>query len=139
MLYAHVEGGVVDYAGTLPKVWQNVSGLDKADDVTLKSLGWIPLQTVDLDFAEGEVPDGFETVIKDDLVTITTKKRTLTPGELHDYRLRKWEEEMAASDAVIPRWAEDIIDALDNPTRNRIAKETRDKIDAKKATRGSKP
>ena len=44
-MYAHVKDGSVDYMGTLPKKWGNVSGLhlSDGDDAYLKTLGWLPL------------------------------------------------------------------------------------------------
>ena len=41
--YCHVENGVVDYVGALPKSYGNVSGLDKiTDDAELATHGWLP-------------------------------------------------------------------------------------------------
>lgn len=53
--------------------------------------------------------------------------------------LEAWEQEMRLSDAALPRWAEDIIDALDAPTRDRIATETLTKWQDKKTKRAAKP
>lgn len=50
-----------------------------------------------------------------------------------------WEKEMEASDALIPRWAEDLYDALPADQKAAVAQETVDKIAAKKALRGQKP
>ena len=50
-----------------------------------------------------------------------------------------WKASMARTDAGLPRYAEDIIDALDAPARARIAPETLDKYNAKKALRLEKP
>lgn len=53
--------------------------------------------------------------------------------------LRVWKAKIAATDSGMPRAIEDIIDALDAPTRARIAKITLDKYNAKKLLRSNKP
>lgn len=52
---------------------------------------------------------------------------------------REWEGKISASDALLPRWGEDIIDALDAPSRARIAAETLAKYNSKKEIRSRKP
>jgi len=53
--------------------------------------------------------------------------------------LRDWEQAMAETDAKLPRYAEDIIDAMDKTTRDKIAKKTLDAYTEKKAKRAEKP
>lgn len=53
--------------------------------------------------------------------------------------LRDWKLQMRDSDADMPRWAEDIIDAMDAPAKARIAAETMAKHAAKKTLRGKRP
>jgi hypothetical protein len=53
--------------------------------------------------------------------------------------LRDWEQAMAETDAKLPRYAEDIIDALDKPTRDKLDKKTLDAYAEKKAKRAEKP
>lgn len=53
--------------------------------------------------------------------------------------LNDWEREMQALDLDMPRWAEDIVDAMDAPSQARIAEVTRDKIAAKKTLRVKRP
>lgn len=53
--------------------------------------------------------------------------------------MKDWLAQMAATDKDIPRAIEDIIDALDAPTRARIAPETLTKYQAKKTLRSQKP
>jgi len=47
-MYAHIEDEVITHMGALPKKWRNISGLDKSkgDDAYLKTLGWVPLITI---------------------------------------------------------------------------------------------
>jgi len=86
MLYAHVEDGVVTYRGTLPKTWQNVSGLNlsEGNDDYLKTLGWVPYVEVPVEIGVDETSDGENTVITETEVTSTAKKRAMTAAEKTD-------------------------------------------------------
>jgi len=53
--------------------------------------------------------------------------------------LTAWVENMKASDTYMTRVEEDIIEALDNVTKQRLNKEVMDKYNTKKALRASKP
>jgi len=53
--------------------------------------------------------------------------------------MREWQKQIAETDQTMPRYAEDIIDAMDAPSRARIVQVTLDKYNAKKALRASKP
>lgn len=53
--------------------------------------------------------------------------------------LRDWETKMAETDAKLPRYAEDIIDAMDKTTRDKIDKKTIESYNEKKAKRAEKP
>jgi hypothetical protein len=53
--------------------------------------------------------------------------------------LRRWEVEMAESDALIPRWAEDLYDGLALEIRDGISAVTKNKIVQKKAKRELRP
>jgi len=53
--------------------------------------------------------------------------------------LEKWEQDIAATDHGMPRYIEDIIDALSVSVRDKIALETLDKYNAKKTLRAQKP
>ena len=85
-MYAHVEDGVIDYRGGLPRNWRNISGLDKSegDAAYLKPLGWLPLVEVGVALGEDETTDGEEVVIGSDDVTVTALKRSMTAGEITD-------------------------------------------------------
>lgn len=52
---------------------------------------------------------------------------------------KDWERAMAETDAKLPRYVEDILDALDKPTRDKVAKKTLDAYNEKKAKRAEKP
>ena len=50
--------------------------------------------------------------------------------------MEDWVEAMNASDQVLPRWAEDIMDHMDMAD---VPQQTKDKLSAKKALRDTKP
>jgi len=56
-----------------------------------------------------------------------------------DLPLKRWLAQMQASDKTMTRIEEDIIDALDDATKQRLNQEVVNKYAAKKALRGSKP
>lgn len=58
---------------------------------------------------------------------------------LEEAPLKKWEAKIAATDSKLPRVVEDIIDALDAPTKAKISRETLDLYEAKKTIRAQKP
>ena len=53
--------------------------------------------------------------------------------------MQDWLAQMQSSDANMTRIEEDIIDALDDATKQRLNQEVMGKYNAKKALRGSKP
>ena len=53
--------------------------------------------------------------------------------------LRDWQKKMNATDTDLPRAIEDILDALDPPTKAKIPKHTMDKYNNKKLLRNQKP
>ena len=53
--------------------------------------------------------------------------------------LQEWEGAMIESDEGVPRFIEDIYDALDEDAQGRVPQITRDRITAKKTLRGQKP
>ena len=53
--------------------------------------------------------------------------------------LEVWKQEMAESDALIPRWAEDLYDGLALEIRDGISAVTKNKIVQKKAKRELRP
>lgn len=53
--------------------------------------------------------------------------------------LREWGTKMLNNDYVLPRYAEDILDAMNPSDFAGISRETKDKLIAKKALRATKP
>ena len=93
MNYAHVTDGVVDYRGSLPKNWKNISGLSlSADDLPfLKSIGWLPYIEVTVSLGVNEVIDGEDIVVGSDKVTSTQTKRSMTDAEISSRLAVHWE------------------------------------------------
>ena len=83
-MFAHVEDGKVDYRGSLPKNWKNISGLDKSAKALefLKTVGWLPYEEVTVALGDNEVLDGEEITISSDKVVSTQKKRSLSSEEI---------------------------------------------------------
>jgi hypothetical protein len=93
-MFAHVkEDGTVDHRGSLPKNWQNVSGLNKsAEDLSfLQSLNWLPYSEVVVELGANDVRDGEDLVVAADAVTSTQLKRTMTDDEIADRLAGQWE------------------------------------------------
>ena len=65
--------------------------------------------------------------------------RAFLDSELAAKPTKDWERDMAETDAKLPRYVEDILDALDKPTRDKVAKKTLDAYNEKKAKRAEKP
>ena len=51
--------------------------------------------------------------------------------------LENWVEDMARSDAILPRWGEDMLDSM--PDKSGVAQITLDRLQAKKDKRGERP
>tara|TARA_R100001086_G_scaffold147669_1_gene78180 strand:+ start:15 stop:521 length:507 start_codon:yes stop_codon:yes gene_type:complete len=106
-MYAHVKDGVVDYMGSLPKKWGNVSGLHLAngDDAYLKTIGWIPLKEVNITPTHNQVFDTDVVTVEADRVILTHRVRDLTADEItqrdlnfmKDLRVER-DEKLVASD-----------------------------------------
>lgn len=60
-------------------------------------------------------------------------------ADLAEKPTKDWERAMAETDAKLPRYVEDIIDAMDKTTRDKISKKTLDAYNEKKAKRAEKP
>ena len=71
-MYAHVTDGSVDYMGTLPNSWGNVTGLNLSagDDAYLKTIGWLPL-------VETNVTPTYNQIFDTDVITVEAERVTL--------------------------------------------------------------
>ena len=83
-MYAHVKEGRVDYLGSLPKSWGNVSNLclSNGNDAYLKTLGWLPLVEIN---AIPTVNQRFDTdvvTVEEDRVILTHRVIDMTEAEI---------------------------------------------------------
>ena len=83
-MYAHVENGSVDYLGTLPKKWGNVSGLhlSNGDDAYLKTIGWLPLVETNVTPTANQIFDTDVITVEADRVTLVHRVRDMTVEEI---------------------------------------------------------
>ena len=86
-MYAHVtEDGRVDYMGTLPKSWNNVTGLhlSEGDDAYLKTIGWLPLIETNVTPSANQMFDTDVVTVEEDRVLLTHRARDMTAQEIAD-------------------------------------------------------
>jgi len=83
-MYAHVENGSVDYMGSLPKRWGNVSGLhlSNGDDAYLKTIGWLPLVETNATPTYNQIFDTDVVTVEADRVTLVHRVRDMTATEI---------------------------------------------------------
>jgi hypothetical protein len=82
-------------------------------------------------------------LVNGELVALTAEEEALRDAQEAAWAAAKpmqdWLAQMQSSDANMTRIEEDIIDALDDATKQRLNQEVMSKYNAKKALRGSKP
>ena len=85
-MYAHVKDGSVDYMGTLPKSWENVTGLhlSNGDDAYLKTLGWLPLIETNVTLGANQIFDTDVVTVEEDRVLLIHRARDMTAQEIAD-------------------------------------------------------
>jgi hypothetical protein len=90
---------------------------------------------VDEDIGDGQ-KRGPETVgVVGQAVTVTRTAVAKTEEDI----LNDWKSAMSATDRDMPRYTEDIYDALDEDTQGRVSQILRDRITTKKTLRGERP
>ena len=106
-MYAHVKDGSVDYMGSLPKSWGNVTGLplSNGDDAYLKTIGWLPLVETNVTPTANQTFDTDVVTVEEDRVTLVHRVRDMTAEEIADrdesymsQLRRERDEKLAASD-----------------------------------------
>ena len=85
-MYAHVTDGSVDYMGTLPKSWGNVTGLNLSagDDAYLKTIGWLPLVETNVTPTYNQTFDTDVITVEAERVTLVHRVRDMTSEEIAD-------------------------------------------------------
>jgi hypothetical protein len=85
MRYGHVTDGVIDEGPrSLPKSWENISGLNNMSNDQLRELGWLPWVFVQVPVGENQVLDGSTVEIKTPDIVETQVVRDMTPQEIAD-------------------------------------------------------
>ena len=106
-MYAHVKDGSIDYMGSLPKSWGNVSNLhlSNGNDAYLKTIGWLPLVETNVTPIGNQTFDTDVVTIEADRVTLVHRVRKMTSEEIsqrdasHISHLREQrDEKLVASD-----------------------------------------
>lgn len=95
--WVYIESGAIkEYHDKLPRSWRNVSGLDKASSSLLRSLGWFPVNKVNVVVDEENFKtDGYEYTIKANSVEEKVKVVALTKKEKDDKAKKKDEENLS--------------------------------------------
>ena len=72
--------------GTLPKSWENVTGLhlSNGDDAYLKTLGWLPLIETNVAPSANQTFDTDVVTVEEDRVLLTHRVRDMTAQEIAD-------------------------------------------------------
>jgi hypothetical protein len=90
----------------------------------------------DLDLLAAGTPNCYPA---DNLTALKWLENNTADAYVGPSALEVWEQEMAESDALIPRWAEDLYDGLALEIRDGISAVTKNKIVQKKAKRELRP
>jgi hypothetical protein len=120
MRYGHVTNGVID-AGprSLPKSWENISGLNNMSDEQLRELGWLPWVLVTTPVGENQVLDGSTIVVGDTQITETQIVRNMTPQEIADREQQEKHSNKAQASQLLTEtdWVElgDVSDPANPP------------------------
>ena len=112
--YCLVENGiVVDGPRDLPKAWRNISGLNNSTNEELKVLGWLPFVENEPSYNDStHWRDKPSVDIQNDQVVYNQVLVPYTEQELKQNAWNDWVGLMFNSDNLLPRYVEDMMDAL---------------------------
>jgi hypothetical protein len=83
MRYGHVTNGVIDQGPcSLPKSWENISGLNNMSTEQLRQIGWLPWELIQVPVGPDQVLDGSTIVVEPDRIVETQVVRNMTPEEI---------------------------------------------------------
>jgi hypothetical protein len=83
MRYGHVTNGVIDKGPcSLPKSWENVSGLNNMSDAQLRDIGWLPWILEGVILQENQVVSGSTIKINTTEIVETPTVRNLNQQEI---------------------------------------------------------
>lgn len=113
MRYGHVSNGVVDEGPcSLPKAWENISGLNNMSESQLRDLGWLPWVFVETPVGANQVISGSTIVIGSTQITETQTVRNLSQQEIDDIKKQQNDAQtatrhkayIAESDPLFFKW-----------------------------------
>ena len=83
MRYGHVTNGTIDKGPcSLPKAWENISGLNNMSSDQLRTFGWLPWVFVDATVETNQVLNNSTVQIEDTRIVETQLVRDLTEQEI---------------------------------------------------------
>lgn len=83
MRYGHVTNGVIDKGPcSLPKSWENISGLNNMSDDQLRTFGWLPWVFVEATVGTNQVLNNSTVQIENTRIVETQQVRDLTEQEI---------------------------------------------------------
>lgn len=90
MRYGHVTKGVIDQGPrTLPKSWENISGLNNMNPSQLLQLGWLPWELVQVPVGPKQVLNGSKITVESTRIIETQLVRTLSDEEVASGKQQK--------------------------------------------------
>ena len=85
MRYGHVTNNIIDAGpGSLPRSWENISGLNNLTNEELRPLGWLPWIFITVPAGQNQVLNGSTIVINSADIVETQVVRDMTPGEIQE-------------------------------------------------------
>lgn len=116
MRYGHVTNGVIDSGpGSLPKSWENISGLNNMSESQLRELGWLPWILVQTPVGPNQIMTGSTIVINAADIVETQVVRDMTPQEIEDRNEQDRESNKAAASDLLYKTDWTTIPDVSNP------------------------
>lgn len=98
MRYGHVTNGTIDQGPcSLPKAWENISGLNNMSESQLRDLGWLPWILIETPIGPNQIMTGSTIEIKPTEIVETQVVRNMTPQEIEDRNQQDREGNKAAA------------------------------------------
>jgi hypothetical protein len=116
MRYGHVTNGVIDSGpGSLPKSWENISGLNNMSESQLRELGWLPWILVQTPVGPNQIMTGSTIQINAADIVETQVVRDMTPQEIEDRNEQDRESNKAAASDLLYKTDWTTIPDVSNP------------------------
>lgn len=102
MRYGHVTNGVVDQGPcSLPKSWENISGLNNMSLEQLRQIGWLPWELVEVPVGPNQVLAGSTVVVEPARIVETQVVRNMTPAEIEARNQQYRDANKAEAEALL--------------------------------------